>query len=139
MVTRPRVDELSGNANVVSRQPHATFQHIVHTELLRDPAYVCPLILELERRGPGDNFQGGDPGEQADELLGDSVTEVVIFRTTTHVDERQYGDGVAGILYLLIRESGTSHSDVTVTRLLLRAICRVEQIYDHGNANSSSG
>src|SRR5450432_1898394 len=72
------IDKLCGYARVVTRPVHASFYYISCTERRADRPQIVGLSFEPERRRASDHFQFRDRHEQIQNLLGHSVTEVLL-------------------------------------------------------------
>src|SRR5438034_2118200 len=59
---------------------------------MADLSNVLGLALQYERRGAGRDAQRLNPRQSVDDLLGDSVGEVLVIRIGADVHEGQHGD-----------------------------------------------
>jgi hypothetical protein len=91
MTTIGHVDQLDGHAYSIARLQDAALEHLAHVEQLADFANVPCRILELKARRSGDDSKSGNLSQAVDELLGQSITEVLILRVPAHVDYGQHG------------------------------------------------
>ncbi len=85
--------ELRRDAQLIALLAYAPFEHVGNTQLPRDLAQVLVAPLEGERRGPTGNLEFTHVGEQVEQLLRDTVGEVLLVLGSAHVDEWQHGDG----------------------------------------------
>ena len=69
------------------------FENRPDAERLGNPADVLFLAAEGKRGGARGDLEAGDVGQQVDDLLGQSVAEVLVVRVAAHVGEREHGDG----------------------------------------------
>ena len=93
VLIRPRIDELGDDPHSISDAPYAPLEHRRHRELRRDlPKALLPL-LERHHRGTRDHVEGAHLRELGDDVLGDSVGEVLVLRVRAEVEERQHGNG----------------------------------------------
>ena len=88
-----RIDELGGNAHTVAGSAYAALEHVAHTELAPDVLNLGLLVLVGESRVARDHEQVGTSGQRVREVLGNAVTEVLLFRVSTHVREGQHDQG----------------------------------------------
>src|SRR6516164_4792716 len=63
------VDQLSGDANPLTRSANASFQNISDTEFPSDLLHVDGLTFVSEARIAGDHEEPADAGERRDDLL----------------------------------------------------------------------
>jgi hypothetical protein len=71
----------------------------------------------VERRGAGDDSQGSEGGQPRDDILGDSLREVVLLGVAAHVLERQHrypGRPPGLCIGWVFRRNGSGRSDVAV-------------------------
>ena len=87
------VDELRRHAYAASRAADAAFENVRDAERFRDPADVLFLAAKGEGGRARGDLEAGDVRQQVDDLLGQSVAEVLVVRVAAHVGERQHGDG----------------------------------------------
>ncbi len=85
--------ELRRDAQLIALLAYAPFEHVGNTQLAPDLAQVLVVPLERERRGTTGNLEFLHVGEQVEQLLRDTVGEVLLVLGRAHVDERQHGDG----------------------------------------------
>lgn len=87
-----RSDELSGNPHPFLRAAHAAFQEVRNAELLRDLRGVLAGTLVLHGRGACDHAEvsGVEAAELCDQLLRESVGNVVLCRIAGQVLKRQH-------------------------------------------------
>src|SRR5204862_1920100 len=89
------VDQLRRDPYPATGLAHAAFENVVDLELARDLRNVDVLALEHERRVARGDPQRGHLGEIRDDVLGDAVREVFLFRIAAHVGERENTHGGA--------------------------------------------
>ena len=87
------VDKLAGDADALARGPHAPFEEITHTEILRDLPHVDRFALVDEARIASDDEQPTQPRQRRDDVLGDAVREEFLLWIAAEVGERQDRDG----------------------------------------------
>src|SRR3546814_1848378 len=61
------VDELNGDAQALTRRPHAAFQDVAHAEIAGDLPDVCSLALVDEARIAGDHEEPAQARERSEE------------------------------------------------------------------------
>ena len=72
------VDELNGDADAVAGFADAALQHLAHVEQASDLSDVPRRVLELKAGRPGDDSKLRDLRQAVDELLRQSVAEVLV-------------------------------------------------------------
>ncbi len=87
------IDELSRDAHPVCRFANAPFQHVADPKLTPDLLHVDGAPLVNEARVAGDDEQRLETRQRRDDVLNHSISKVVLFRVTAHVDEWQNGNG----------------------------------------------
>src|SRR5262249_22678740 len=87
--------QLCRDAQPVVSFSHAALKNVAHLQLLSNNAQIDMFTLEAEGRASRDDTKFRDLGQRIDDLLRDSVCKVFVLRIRTHVDERQYHEGVA--------------------------------------------
>src|SRR2546426_4624172 len=87
------LDELRGDTHPRARLAHAALQEIGRAEALADRTEVLIPVLHREGRGPADDAQAVHLREHVEDLLGDSVGEVLLVLLRAHVGEGEDGDG----------------------------------------------
>src|SRR5262249_41394337 len=90
------VDQLGADPQPVAGLADAALQDGADAELFADLADVLVAALEGEGGGAGGDVQPLDPGQGADQLLGQAVAEVLVLGVGAEVAERQDGDGRGG-------------------------------------------
>jgi hypothetical protein len=75
---------------------HAALEYVGHVQRLGDLLDPRRPALEVEAGGARRHPQLRHPGEQADQLLGQAVGEVLLVLRLAHVDERQDRDRLFG-------------------------------------------
>jgi hypothetical protein len=87
-----RVDELRADAQPIAAAADAAFEHVPHTELTGD-------LGDVDGAGPvgkggvsGDDEQPPDPRQTCDQILGETVDEIVLIAIAAHVLKRQDSD-----------------------------------------------
>src|SRR5262245_16710197 len=81
------LDELPGYADASRCLPYAAFKHKTHTEFAADLFDVNRSSFVGKARVSGDHKQPTRFGKSSDDVLRDSVCEVLLFRIATHVLE----------------------------------------------------
>jgi hypothetical protein len=89
-------DQLCGDPYAAARLAHAPFQHVTHVELARDLRdFDVPALVDEGAVARNDD-ERRDLGQVRDDVLGDAVAEIFLFRIAAHVGERQDADRSAG-------------------------------------------
>src|SRR5437868_1200133 len=86
------IDELSGNPNTATGFADTSFQYETDSKF---PTYLLDLYRFAfvgERGVAGDDKQARDLREVGDDVLGNAITEIFLFRIATHIVERQHGN-----------------------------------------------
>ncbi len=104
-----RIDQLGADAQLVPILAHASRQQVLHAQSLADLAQVEIPTLVCERGRTRGDAQIPDPGQRAQDLLGDSVAEIFLVVRRTHVGEGQHGDGWPRIVS---RARGHRHTNI---------------------------
>ena len=86
------IDQLPGDTNPVGDLPHAALKDISHTELACDLAHVDRFTFEGKTRIARDDKEPALPGQAGNDVLGQPVGEILLFRIAAHVLKGQYGD-----------------------------------------------
>src|SRR5262245_55244529 len=87
------VDELDRNPNAIARATNAALQHVPHPELATDLANIDRLTFVLKGRVASDDKEPRKPRQLSDNVLGESVTEVVLLWVAAEIGEREHGEG----------------------------------------------
>src|SRR5262249_55498811 len=88
-----RVEELSRDAHAFCRFAYAALQHVAYAQLAAHLLYVyCPTLVG-EARVARDDEQPAYARQRRDDVLHHAVGEVVLFRVSAQVLERQGGNG----------------------------------------------
>jgi hypothetical protein len=85
------VHQLGGRAHAVTAAADAALQDVADAELRADRPDILARVLVLHGRGAGDDRETirMEPAQMGDQLLGEAVAEVVLFRAAAQVLERQ--------------------------------------------------
>src|SRR5262249_48661641 len=86
------IDQLSRDAHALSVLAHAAFEHITNAKLPTNLFYIDRTALVAKARIARDHKQPADATQRRDDVLDDSVREIVLSRVVAHVLERQDGD-----------------------------------------------
>ena len=86
------IDQLPGDTNPVGDLSHAALEDISHAELACDSAHVDRFTFEGETRIARDDEEPALPGQARNNVLGQPVGEVFLFRIAAHVLKGQHGD-----------------------------------------------
>ena len=86
--------ELRGDANLISRAPHAPFQDRRHVQLVAHSGNVRMFALKRERRSARGDLQLINSSQRVQQLFREPVGEILLIRIPTHIDERQHRDGM---------------------------------------------
>ncbi|OWK22820.1 hypothetical protein AJ87_46050 [Rhizobium yanglingense] len=76
--TRRSVDELPGNAQAVTRPPHASLDHIAYVQFASDLLYVYGLTLVGKARIPRDDVQVTEVSQGDDDFLHYAVGKIFL-------------------------------------------------------------
>ena len=87
-----RTDQLRGDTDAVTRLADAPLEDVIDPERLRDVRDRHVLTFECERRSAGDHAQTLHLREHVEQLLAETVREIVVRLVVAHVDEGQHGD-----------------------------------------------
>ena len=72
---------------------HAALKEVSDAKFAPDAIQVYRLAFVSKARVLGDYEQSGNPGQIGDDVLGDAVAQILLFRIAADVLERQDGDG----------------------------------------------
>src|SRR5438876_5676907 len=97
------VDELSGNPHARSRLSNASFQDKGDAKLVTYLLHLYRFTFVNKRRVTGDNEKAGDLRQVSDDVLGDAVTEIFLFRVAAHIVEWKHGNRWSFQLFPLCR------------------------------------
>jgi hypothetical protein len=86
------IDQLSRDAHALLVLAHAAFEHITNAKLPTHLFYIDCTVLVAKARIARDHKQPTDATQRRDDVLDDSVREIVLPRVIAHVLERQDGD-----------------------------------------------
>ena len=86
------VVELRRDAHAVAVPSHAAFEHVAYPELRGDLLQVHRFALVGEGRVAGDHEEPAQFRQRGDDVLADSVGEILLFPVAAHVVERQHGN-----------------------------------------------
>ena len=84
MVAGNDLDELGRDANAVPRTTHTAFQHIANAEFMCDPLHVNCTAL-VGKAGVAERLAAR---QRRNDVFGDAVSKVLLFRVAAHVLER---------------------------------------------------
>ena len=87
-----RVHQPRRDPQAVRRAPHAALEHVPAAEVSADGREAARIALETHRRGSRDHAQRPDPRQIGDDLVGQSVAEVLGVGIRAQVRERQHDD-----------------------------------------------
>src|SRR5215469_16920776 len=87
-----RLDQLGRDAHAVGQPAHATLDHVLGAKITADPPHIDRLAAILKGRVTGDDQQLPKPRQLGNDVLSNAVTEILLFRVATQVDEWQHGD-----------------------------------------------
>ena len=88
------VDEFGGDAQLLAGLAHAPLKHVRHVEGLADLRERRLLALEIERGGARRHPQARHLAQKVDELLRQTVGEILLVLLLRQVLERQHGNGL---------------------------------------------
>src|SRR4051812_13955340 len=86
-------NQLRSHPNATRSFPHATFQDIANTELRCDIRNTQRIRLVIERGTLCDYEKIAGAGQERNNVLAHTIGKIFLLRVTTHVLERQHGDG----------------------------------------------
>src|SRR5262245_1107307 len=81
----PDVNQLRGDAHAIVDTPNAPLEKIPHAQFLADVAHVDSSTLVLKRGVTGDNTELREPRQLRYDVLGDTITEIVLTGIIAHV------------------------------------------------------
>src|SRR6185312_15997217 len=87
------IDQLPGYSDPCSRLADAAFEHITNAQLLADLLDVDRLTFEGKARVARDDEQRLEARQCCDDVLDDSVREVLLLGIARHILERQHRYG----------------------------------------------
>ncbi|MCZ7599457.1 MAG: hypothetical protein M5U09_19420 [Gammaproteobacteria bacterium] len=87
-----RVDELSGDANMIAGPSNAPFENVPRAQLRSDLLDANRSSFIGKGRISRDYRKSAKVGQRGDDVLRDAVTEILLRRIPTHVGERQHRD-----------------------------------------------
>src|SRR5262249_43515063 len=88
-----RAHQLRRDADLASSLAYAALEDIGHAKRRANFCYVLRLALEGEGRRPRRDAQAGNVREGVQDLLRESIREVLVCGVVAHVDEGKDGDG----------------------------------------------
>ena len=111
VITVRRVDQLRRDANAIARSPHAPLEDRSNAKSLPDLRDVLFLSAKGKRRRARRDLEAGHVRQRVDDLLGQSVAEILIVWIPAHVRERQHRDRwlLVGLPVLRTRPALASH------------------------------
>ena len=86
------INQLRDDAQPIRRASNAALDDVRDTELRRDLLRALVGFLIAHHRGARDHLEASDLRELGDDVLGDTVAEVLIVCAGAHVRQRQHGD-----------------------------------------------
>src|SRR5262245_25392620 len=86
------VDELRRDAKAVVGAPDAALEHVAHLELAPKLGYVHRLPLVLKCRVACEHMQVVRPRQLGQNVLGQAVAEILLFRIAAQIGEGENGD-----------------------------------------------
>ena len=90
--SRCRIDQLDSDADLVGGLTHAALQHVLDAQLLSYLSLFSRFSLVGEAGIARDHKEAGKPREVIDQLVADTIAEVVLLRVAAQICERQYRD-----------------------------------------------
>ena len=108
-----RIDQLRYDAQPRGGAPHAPLDDVGRSELRADLRDGLVTLLVAHDGGSRDGLEASNLRELRDDVLGDAIDEVLVFRIGAHVLEWQHGDELLTILASLERrdrDGGAAHS-----------------------------
>ena len=99
VMTRCGLDQLDGDSNLLACTASAALDEIGSTKILADLRNVLWLVLVSESRIARDHGEPAPVGQRSNDVLGQSIDEIVFGRVLRHVVEGQhcYGANVGEI------------------------------------------
>src|ERR1700730_17001824 len=85
-------DQLRGDPNAIARPAHTALENIRYIHGLGDTPDIFVFALERKSRRPGDHFQPGNTGKQVDNLLSQTVAEVLVLLVRAQIGKRENSD-----------------------------------------------
>jgi hypothetical protein len=89
--------ERNADAHAIPCFPHAPFQQMRHPESAADCARILRPAFKPERRSAPDDAQLADLRERVDQLLGESIGEILLRGISASVHERQHRDRLRSV------------------------------------------
>jgi hypothetical protein len=86
------IDELRVHTHAGAGVLHRPFEHVAHPKLFSDLLGVDRLALEGEGRVAGDHKGAAQAGEIRRQVLGDAVSEIMLFGIAAQARERKHHD-----------------------------------------------
>src|SRR5262247_2161397 len=83
--------KLAGNADPISRLPHAALEHVTHSEVATDVLDVDRFAFVSEGRIAGNDEQALLAGQRSDDVFDHPVREILLLWIAAHVVKRQHG------------------------------------------------
>src|SRR5215831_1566717 len=93
MTAASSINELRGDPEAIARSANAAFDHICNPKLLPHPPKINILAAILKRRIARDNEEVPKPRQLGDDVLGDTVAEILLVRVSAHIGERKDCNG----------------------------------------------
>ena len=93
MKTIGDLDELRRDSDAVARLANTPLENMLDVEPPADLSEFDVLSPEEEGGRAAGDLHAGYVGQHIDDLLGQTVAEILVLLVRAHVGERQYGDG----------------------------------------------
>jgi hypothetical protein len=92
MIVVDGVDQLRGHPDMIARFLHAAFQHIANAEIFGRGLRRHRLAPIVQGRVARDHEQPGVLRQRVDEVVGQSIGEVVLRRIAAQIGKRKHRD-----------------------------------------------
>ena len=99
------VDQLRGDSDRVGIAPDTALDDHVGAELVGDGSPVVLPVPEVKRGLAADDAQFLESRQLVEQLFDDPVANILVFRVTAHVIERQHGNGEVVRFHLPFRQT----------------------------------
>ncbi|MEM8792663.1 MAG: hypothetical protein AAGE80_13670 [Pseudomonadota bacterium] len=93
MVPGRTIDQLGRNSDPTARFAHTAFDDIGRAQLCSGGRRIDRSALEGEAGAPGDHWKRAPMGQRGDQILGQTIREILLLRVARDVLERKHGDG----------------------------------------------
>src|SRR6516165_8993255 len=85
-----RLDQLRGDPHAVPDLAQAAFKHIAYAELAADLLQINRAAFISKGRVAGDDVEPSEPRQPGDDVLDDTVDEILLLGIAAHIGERHH-------------------------------------------------